>query len=396
MKKTVWILFFALLFIGVSFLQFISKEVPLQWENPALIPKAERMRFLKAVSLIESNYVDEIKTSKLVTGALTGMLKSLDPYSYFLDADAYQELKMDANGQFGGLGLEVSVKGGFLHVIAPLDDSPAEQAGVKAGDMIIKIDEVPTRDMTLNDAVKKMRGAPGSAVKLSLMREGANPLIELSVPRRIVTIKSIKETKLLEDQIGYIRLSAFQDKSAEDLRAAILKLQSEGMSGLILDLRNNAGGLLSSAVSVAEEFMPPGKVIVSTKGRNPKKSQTFVSQAQSPFRIFPWVVLVNKGSASSSEIVAGVVQDHRLGFLLGTKTFGKGSIQTLVPLPDGTAIRLTTSKYYTPNGRLIHDVGILPDIVVEEGKDPSQDVQLNRAVELIRELKSKAPETKAA
>ena len=252
-------------------------------------------------SLIESNYVDEVKTSKLVTGALVGMLKSLDPYSYFLDAEAYQELKMDTNGKFDGLGLEVSVKGGFLHVIAPLDGSPAEEAGVKAGDMITKIDEVPTRDMTLNDAVKKMRGAPGSTVKLSLMREGANQLIELSVPRRVVMIKSIKEAKLLEDQIGYVRLSAFQDNSARDLRAAILKLQSEGMSGLILDLRNNAGGLLNSAVSVAEEFVPAGKVIVSTKGRNPKKSQTFVSQAQSPFRIDPWVVLVNKGSASSSD-----------------------------------------------------------------------------------------------
>ncbi len=333
--------------------------------------------------LVKKDYVEEVPNKKIMTGALNGMLTVLDPYSQFLSQDAYKELEEDTHGEFGGIGVDISMKEGFLRVIAPLDGSPAERAGVKAGDSVIKIDDAATREMTLNDAAKKLKGAPGSIVRLSLVHEHENKLSEISITREVIKIKSVKEAKLLEDRIGYIRFSAFQENSQKDLEEALKKLQSEGMQGLILDIRNNAGGLLTAAIEVSELFIPEGKLIVSTKGRNPQKNNEYVSKSKKVFSVKPLVILVNKGSASSSEILAGAIQDYRLGTIVGTKTYGKGSIQSLVPLDDGSAIRMTTSRYYTPSGRVIHEKGIVPDVIVEAGEKDKEDLQLKRAVEEI-------------
>ncbi len=353
--------------------------------------------FVDVVALIRSDYVDDVSLDKLFSGAMNGMLRSLDPYSQFLDADAYNELKVDTQGEFGGLGLEISVKGGVLHVIAPLDGSPADQAGLKAGDTIMKIDEATTRDLSLGDAVKRLRGAPGSEVHLTVMREGENNLHEFTVKRAVINVRSVKQAHLLPGGAGYVRLTSFQERSAEDLEEALKTLEREGMAGLVLDVRNNAGGLLNAAVDITGKFIPRGRLVVSTRGRTAEKVTKFISKAKQSRRRYPLVVLVNKGSASGSEILAGAIQDYGYGTVVGTKTFGKASVQTLIPLPDGTAIRITTSKYYTPKGRLLHEAGITPDIVVEgeqsaEGKDP----QLDRAVQVLREKIAQLSPPKAA
>ncbi len=353
--------------------------------------------FVDVVALIRSDYVDEVSLDKLFSGALNGMLRSLDPYSQFLDADAYTELKVDTQGEFGGLGLEISVKGGVLHVIAPLDGSPADEAGLKAGDAIMKIDDAPTRDLTLSDAVKRLRGAAGSQVRLTVMREGENNLREFTVKRAVINVKSVKEAHLTAGGAGYVRLTSFQERSAEDLEEALRKLEGEGMAGLVLDVRNNAGGLLNAAVDVTGKFVPKGNLVVSTRGRSASKVTKFISKAKQPRRRYPLVVLVNKGSASGSEILAGAIQDYGYGTIVGTKTFGKASVQTLIPLPDGTAIRITTSKYYTPKGRLLHELGVTPDIVVEEGSSAGgKDPQLDRAFQVLREKIAQVSPPKAA
>lgn len=339
-------------------------------------------------ALVQKDYVEEVQPKRLVGGALNGLLTSLDPYSQFLSKEAYEEIQQDTHGEFVGIGVEVTLRGGLLRVIAPLDGSPAQRAGVKPGDAIIKIDEAVTRDMTLNDAVKKMKGPPGTVVKLSLMHEEAHKLFDVSILREVIKIKSVKEAKRLDDGIGYVRLSAFQENSAKDLEEALNSLQSEGMQGLLLDIRNNAGGLLTAAVEVSELFVPEGQLIVSTRGRNPKKNNEYFSKSKKVFTVKPLVILVNKGSASSSEILAGAIQDFKLGTIVGGKTFGKGSIQSLIPLDDGTAIRMTTSRYYTPAGRLIHEKGIAPDVEVEAGEDKEgTDIPLERAIEVLKELR---------
>ncbi|HTL69777.1 MAG TPA: S41 family peptidase [Candidatus Eisenbacteria bacterium] len=337
------------------------------------------------LAIIKTEYVDDVPLKKLMGGAMSGMLKALDPYSQFLDEDAYRDLKVDTEGRFGGLGLEVSVKNGHLHVIAPLDDTPAARAGIVAGDTILKLNGESTRDLSLSEAVKRMRGAPGSKLALTVMREGQPKLIEFEIARDTIQVKSVKEARLVDGKTGYIRLSSFQEKSPADFTQAVDGLLAQGMTGLILDVRNNAGGLLSAAVAITERFVPEGEVIVTTRGRNPSKSSKFVSHNKKPYSIRPLIVLVNKGSASGSEIFAGAVQDYRLGTVVGQKTFGKASVQTLIPLPDGSAIRLTTSKYYTPNGRLLHEAGVVPDVAVEsdESKPPGgADPVLERAIAL--------------
>jgi carboxyl-terminal processing protease len=341
--------------------------------------------FTDVVALIQTDYVDEVPVQKLFAGALTGMLRSLDPYSQYLDADAYNELKVDTQGEFGGLGLEISVKGGAVHVIAPLDDSPASDAGMKAGDTIMKIDDTPTRDMSLTDAVKRLRGKPGSVVRLVVMRESESKMREVSLTRATINVRSVKDAKVLDGGIGYLRLSSFQERSPDDFDRALKKLEEKGLNGLVIDVRNDAGGLLSAAVDVTGLFIPDGGLIVETRGRGEKKIVKFFSKTKSPHRVRPMVVLVNKGSASGSEILAGALQDYGLATVVGTKTFGKASVQTLVPLPDGAAIRITTSKYYTPKGRLLHEVGITPDVVVEGDEGPDKkDPQLERALEIVR------------
>jgi carboxyl-terminal processing protease len=336
--------------------------------------------FTDTLTLIRSDYVEETKYKDLIYGALKGMLRSLDPYSQFLDPEAYKEVKVETEGVFGGLGIEISIKDGLLTIIAPIDDTPAFRVGLKADDKIVKIEDELTRDITLMEAVKKLRGEPGTKVNITVMREGAGRLLDFTITRDIIKIKSIRRAKLFEDNIGYIRLSEFQERSPQDLEKALNKLEKLGMDSLILDLRNNPGGLLDSAVKVAEKFIPAGKVIVSTRGRIAKQDMVFKSSLRGKHRSYPLVVLISKGSASGSEIVAGAIQDYKRGVLLGTKSFGKGSVQTVIPLIDGSALRLTTSKYFTPSGRSIHEKGIEPDIEVKFREQEFKEVSEKESV----------------
>ncbi|MBI3011897.1 MAG: S41 family peptidase [Candidatus Omnitrophica bacterium] len=375
--------------------------------------------FEHALSIVRSDYVEQPKAEQLVYGALKGMLATLDPHSQFLDPESYNELKVDTEGQFGGLGIEITVKDDLLTIISPIDDTPAFQAGLLAGDRIVKIDGELTRGITVHDAVKKLRGKPKTKVTLTILREGEAALKDVTLERAIIKIQSVREATVIDDHIAYVRLSDFREKTAEDLAAAIDRLRGEAMDSLILDLRNNPGGLLDVAVSVSELFLGRSQVIVSTKGRLRNQNQELRARIDGPIRDVPLVVLINEGSASASEIVAGAVQDHHRGVVLGTKSYGKASVQTIFPLKDGSALRLTTSKYFTPSGRLIEGKGIPPDVEVpferphedakpkgpqtdelfdqiEAGKSPSatpppdkklQDSQIARAVDLLKGIK---------
>ncbi len=324
--------------------------------------------FSDTLAIVESDYVDEVDSKKMIYGAISGMIASLDPHSQFMDPETYNELKSETEGKFGGLGIEITVKDGLLTVITPIEDTPAWKAGIRAGDCIVKIDKELTRDISLTDAVKKMRGAPGEPVNLTILRESEKKILEFKIVRDIIKIKDIKDARILEDGIGYIRLVEFRENTPADFEAALEKLKKQGANALILDLRNNPGGLLESAVSVTDDFVENGKKIVYTKGRKEGQNFEFVSQNKKPDLDLAMVVLINEGSASGSEIVAGALQDYQRAIIIGLKSFGKGSVQTVIPLGDGSALRLTTSKYFTPLGKVIHGKGVQPDIVVEEGK----------------------------
>jgi carboxyl-terminal processing protease len=324
--------------------------------------------FADALAIIQSDYVTEVSSKDLIYGALKGMLSSLDPHSQFMDPDTYNELKTDTEGKFGGLGIEITIKDGLITVITPIEDTPAWKAGIKSNDRIVKINNELTRDMTLTEAVKRMRGKPGEPVNLTILRESEKKVLEFKITRDIIKIKDIKEAKILEDGIGYIRLIEFRENTPTDIKTVLDNLKNEGANSLILDLRNNPGGLLDVAVKVTERFIEKNKLIVSTKGRKSSQDLKFTSGASNPILDLPMVVLINEGSASGSEIVAACLQDYKRAIIAGTKSFGKGSVQTLIPLSDGSALRLTTSKYFTPLGKEIHGKGVIPDIVVEEGK----------------------------
>jgi carboxyl-terminal processing protease len=321
--------------------------------------------FSNILSIVKKNYVEDIETKSLVSGAINGMLHSLDPHSAYLTPDLYKELQSDTQGRFGGLGIEITVKGGVLTVVSPIEDTPAAKAGIKPGDQIFKIEDEFTKDMTLVDAVKKMRGIKGTKINLTIRREGANDLIDLSLVRDVIRVQSVR-SRTLEPGYGYVRLAQFQERSDRDVQRALEKLAAEkpGMKGLVLDLRNNPGGLLTQAVRVSDLFLDSG-LIVYTEGRIEAQKQKYFAQKDGTWADFPIVVLVNGGSASASEIVAGALQDHKRAVVLGTKTFGKGSVQTILPLDDNSALRLTTARYFTPLGRSIQATGIVPDIVVE-------------------------------
>ncbi|KPK99011.1 MAG: hypothetical protein AMJ95_01665 [Omnitrophica WOR_2 bacterium SM23_72] len=348
--------------------------------------------FSDTLAIIQSEYVEDTQPKDLIYGALKGMLSSLDPHSQFLDPDTYNELKVDTEGKFGGLGIEITIKDGLLTVVTPIEDTPAWKAGIKANDRIVKIDNELTRDITLTEAVKKMRGKPGEAVSLTILRENEKKILEFKIVRDIIKIKDIKEARVLEDGIGYIRLVEFRENTAQDINATLQNLTKEGMNALILDLRNNPGGLLEVAVKVAEKFIEKDKVIVSTKGRQEQQNMQFVSRLNRPILNLPMVILINEGSASGSEIVAGCLQDYKRAIILGTKSFGKGSVQTVIPLSDGSALRLTTSKYFTPLGKAIHGNGVTPDILVEEGKIqlvPQNDLEQEKSEDVFKELEEK-------
>jgi len=324
--------------------------------------------FSDSLAIIQTDYVDTVAPKDLIYGALKGMLSSLDPHSQFMDPDTYNELKVDTEGKFGGLGIEITIKDGLLTVVTPIEDTPAWKAGIKVNDRIVKINNELTRDVTLTDAVKKLRGKPGEAVNITILRESERKILEFKIVRDIIKIKDIKEARILEDGIGYIRLVEFRENTPRDITVALENLTKAGMNALILDLRNNPGGLLDVAVKVAEKFIEKDKIIVYTKGRQASQNLQFFSRLPRPIINLPMVVLINEGSASGSEIVAGCLQDYKRAIILGVKSFGKGSVQTIIPLSDGSALRLTTSKYFTPLGNVIHGKGVMPDIVVEEGK----------------------------
>jgi carboxyl-terminal processing protease len=321
--------------------------------------------FTNILSIVKKNYVEDVDTKNLVNGAINGMLSSLDPHSAYLTPELYKELQMDTQGRFGGLGIEITVKDGILTVVSPIEDTPAAKAGVKPGDQIFKIENEFTKDMTLVDAVKKMRGPKGTKINISIKREGVPELINFTLMRDTIRVQSVR-SRTLEEGYGYIRLAQFQERSDRDVQKALEKMAAEkgGIKGLVLDLRNDPGGLLTQAVRISDLFLDSG-LIVYTEGRIESQKQKYFAQKEGSWMDFPMVVLVNGGSASASEIVAGALQDHKRAVILGTKTFGKGSVQTILPLDDNSALRLTTARYFTPNGRSIQAMGIVPDIIVE-------------------------------
>ena len=348
--------------------------------------------FSDTLAIIQAEYVDEPNSKDLIYGALKGMVASLDPYSQFMDPDTFNELKVDTEGKFGGLGLEITIKDGLPTVITPIEDTPAWRAGIKSGDRIVKINNEITRNMSLTDAVKRMRGKPGEKVTLTILRESEKKLLEFKLVRAVIKIKGVKEAKILEDGIAYIRLVEFRNNSLQEVNAAIEKLSKSGMNALIIDLRNNPGGLLDSAVKVAERFLEKGKLIVYTRGRNPSQNLEFYSTSTNPILNLPLAILINEGSASGSEIVAGTMQDYKRAIIIGTKSFGKGVVQSVIPLSGGSALSLTTSKYFTPLGKVINGNGVTPDIIVEEGvikRDQNKDKKIATPDEVMEEIKEK-------
>lgn len=330
--------------------------------------------FTDVMAIVKKSYVEEVDTKKLIYGAINGMLSSLDPHSSFMPPDTYKEMKIDTKGAFGGLGIEISIKDGVLTVISPIEDTPAFKAGIKSGDQILKIDDKFTKDLNINDAVKRMRGLKGTKVVLTIMRDGFDKPKEFPLERDIIQVKSVRSA-LIDGGYGYVRIAQFQEKTDEDLGKALklLKEQNKGeLKGLVLDMRNDPGGLLDQAVRVADHFVPEGQMIVYTEGREKDSKMQFTSKKGGKEPAYPIVVLINGGSASASEIVAGALQDHKRAIVMGTQSFGKGSVQTIIPLSDDSGLRLTTARYFTPKGRSIQAKGITPDIVVERVELPKE------------------------
>ncbi len=343
--------------------------------------------FAESLSLVKKNYVEDVDEKDLVYGAIKGMLSSLDPHSSFMPPEAFKEMQIDTRGEFGGLGIQIGMKDKILTIIAPIEDTPAHKAGVKSGDKIIKIDGDSTKDITLHEAVSKLRGKKGTSVVITIIREGLDKTLDITIVRDIIKLKSVK-SKVIDESIGYVKLTQFQEKSANDLRKAINKLSKENINSFILDLRNNPGGLLKGAVDVTSQFLPPGKLVVYIKGKTGDKTE-FHTVNGNNYANYPMVVLVNEGSASASEIVAGALQDWNKAVVLGTQTFGKGSVQTVMPLSDGSALRLTTARYYTPKDRSIQTTGITPDIIVKlNGKNGEPAHQILREKDLDKHLEN--------
>lgn len=354
--------------------------------------------FSDVISIVQDNYVEKTDQKKLMYGAITGMLRELDPHSSFLKPEDYKELQIETKGKFGGLGIEITIRDNILTVVSPLEDTPADKAGIQANDQIMKIDDQPTQDMSLMDAVQKMRGPKGSKVKLTILRKGLQKPLEFELVRDIISIQSVKSFTL-EPGFGYLRISSFQSGTAADLRKALGQLEADnsGIQGLILDLRNDPGGLLDQAVEVSDEFLDEG-LIVYTGGRLENQKMRFEAHKKAKPHTYPMVVLVNSGSASASEIVAGALQDHKRAIVMGEQTFGKGSVQTVIPLNDGSALRLTTSLYYTPSGKSIQAKGITPDIIVKKENPKSEEAQGEESIrirekDLPRHFDNQKPDT---
>ena len=366
--------------------------------TPGALPVDDLRAFTEVFGKIKSDYVEPVEDKKLINEAINGMLSGLDPHSAYLDADAFKDLQVSTQGQFGGLGIEVGMEDGFVKVVSPIEDTPAYQAGIKPGDLIIKLDDTPVKGLTLNDAVKRMRGKPNTKITLTILRKGETKPIVVTLTRAIIQIKSVK-WKLTEPGYGYVRITQFQEHTGEDLVKAIDGLvkqnNKQALKGLVLDLRNDPGGLLNGAVAVSAAFLPKDALVVYTDGRTEDAKMRltaskdfYLRQNQDDYlqglpewiKSVPMIVLVNGGSASASEIVAGALKDHKRAIIMGTQTFGKGSVQTILPLGNGTAIKLTTARYYTPSGNSIQAKGITPDIVAEEATVTENDKQQSFSV----------------
>ena len=355
------------------------------------LPLEELQAFTEVFGKIKSEYVDKADDTALLRNAIHGMLTGLDPHSAFLDSDAFREMRMSSEGRFGGLGIEIIVEDGFIRVIAPIDDTPAHRAGILPGDIIVRLDGVGVRGVGVRDMVERLRGPPGSEVVLGISRQGEREVFEVTLVRAIIEVAGVKG-EMLEDGFGYIRITNFMSNTGAGLRARIKKLEQQNgraLNGLVLDLRNNPGGVLHGAVEVSDVFLDAG-VIVSTRGRNADANHSFHAADDDLTGDAPVVVLVNGGSASASEIVAGALQDHKRAIIMGTRTFGKGSVQTVIPTDNGGALLLTTARYYTPSNRSIQVRGIVPDIVVEAGARVAarRDAQDIREADLVGHLEN--------
>lgn len=352
---------------GILLALFLLPTAPaLAERDPGSLPLEDLRTLSEVFSRIKADYVEEVEDGQLLEDAVRGMLQGLDPHSSYLSRDEFRELQEGTTGQFGGLGIEVGTENGFIKVIAPIDDTPAQRAGIRAGDLIIRLDGEPTRGMSLNEAVSRMRGEPGTDIVLTIVREGEEGPFDVTLTRDVIRVTSVR-SRMLEPGYGYIRISQFQSRTGPALQDAVeqLRQQADGqLRGLVLDLRNNPGGVLQAAVAVADTFLSDGQ-IVYTQGRLEQAQMRFSASADDMLDGAPMVVLINGGSASGSEIVAGALQDHRRAVIMGSRSFGKGSVQSVLPLQSGAALKLTTARYYTPSGRSIQAEGIVPDIELE-------------------------------
>ena len=412
---------FSLISIGVIFGILVSVNLSVfadKKEEAKKLPVEDLRIFAEVFGKIKADYVEEVADKKLLTEALNGMLAGLDPHSTFLDEDHFKEMQQGTAGEFGGLGIEVGMEDGFVKVISPIEDTPAFKAGLQSGDLIIKLDDKSVKGMTLNDAVKLMRGKPGSTINVQILRKGKDTPFDVKITRAQIKSQSVK-AKLIQEDYGYLRVTQFQERTGEDVAKSINKLFAENkkpLNGIILDMRNNPGGLLNAAVAVSAAFIPEGELVVYTEGRakdskmhltaipenfiRDPKGNNYISKLPPEIKKTPMVVLVNNGSASASEIVAGALQDHKRALIVGTKSFGKGSVQSILPMNNGTAIKLTTARYFTPKGRSIQAKGIDPDIIVEDGFSGlmSREADLNNRLsnpEENKQDKSESTESKA-
>ena len=371
-KKAIFVLSLGIMlgvFIGICGSVFAERSNGEPATDTEALPYEDLRTFTEIFGRIKRDYVEPVSDKKLLEDAVRGMLSGLDPHSAYLVAEEYQELKEGTTGQFGGLGIEVTMENGFIKVVSPIDDTPAQKAGIKTGDLIVKLDEKPVKGMSLADAVKVMRGEPGSKIVLTIVREGSDAPLKLTLARDIIKVKSVK-SRILEKGYGYVRISSFQSGTGDSLKEALAALKKENggnLKGLVLDLRNNPGGVLNAAVEVSDAFIKSG-LIVYTEGRIENSEMRFNAASDDLIDGAPIVVLINGGSASASEIVAGALQDQKRAVIMGEKSFGKGSVQTILPTSNGAAVKLTTARYFTPSGRSIQAEGIEPDIVLEHVK----------------------------
>lgn len=374
-----WLVLLAGMTLMVSRLQ--SKEVDTSGDRQEAYENIGI--FTRALEQIRENYVDRDKVSyeSLIRGALRGMMDSLDEHSQFLDQDMYEDMQDDTRGQFGGLGIVISLKDGVLTIVSPMEDTPGFRAGLLAEDRIMEIDGASTEGITLAESVKRLRGEPGTKVSLKILRPKSGEVKAMTLERAEIKVASVKDARMVGEGIGYVRVTQFNEPTSGALQDALDALKEQGLKALVLDLRNNPGGLLRSAIDVSQKFLKSREVIVSTRGRVSKEDQVFYAGGRDRLVDIPMVVLVNAGSASASEIVAGALQDHNRAILVGEKTFGKGSVQSVLPMDEGAALRLTTARYYTPANRMIHEKGIEPDIVVPMSPDDWRALMLQRARE---------------